>query len=251
MSEIKEYWNEFWEFRDKEGSQNDLIFQRLSHLKIHSVMKPCDHLLIIGCGDGDGVSLYGQKASLSVTGIDFSEPAIKMAQAKYPYPNHTFLVRDILNNGFPDGSYDVVISERCITNLPSKELQAQALDEVYRTLKPGGFLYLCEPSQQGYDAVDFMREKAGLPKLKRHWHNTLLDHYIVQHSKFDIFLTRSFGMYSLISKVVHPLYVSPEEPKFDDKLNRIASQIDSELSMYGSDLPSQHILYVLRKEVKW
>jgi arsenite methyltransferase len=39
---------------------------------------------------------------------------------------------------FPDGSIDVVLSNLCIHNIPSKEGRAQACREIVRVLKPGG-----------------------------------------------------------------------------------------------------------------
>ena len=39
---------------------------------------------------------------------------------------------------FPDGSFDVVLSNLCIHNIPSRRARDQACREIVRVLKPGG-----------------------------------------------------------------------------------------------------------------
>jgi len=38
-----------------------------------------------------------------------------------------------------------------------------------------------------------------------------------------------FGMYYLLSRIVHPLLVAPEQPKYDAKINEIAKIIASKI----------------------
>lgn len=242
---IADYWETFWERRTMIGSQNDLLFQQMSHEKIYEEMDECNRLLILGCGDGDGIDLYEKKV-WSVTGIDFSHEAIKKADSRFP--NHNFMVKDITKiESIQSLSFDAVISERCITNLDTVEKQCQVLRSVQKILKPGGKLYLCEPTVQGYDETDLMREKMGLAKLKRHWHNLLLDESIVEKYGLRLVARHTFGMYTLISRILYPAYIYPEEPSFNDRMNRVAYQMSRDLFAYGSQLPSQHTLFVLEK----
>jgi SAM-dependent methyltransferase len=239
------YWETFWERRNVIGSQNDLLFQQMSHEKIYDAMKMCDRLLILGCGDGDGIELYGKKVC-SVNGIDFSREAIKKATTRFP--QHSFCVADITQlDAIQSWTFDAVISERCITNLNTIEKQLGVIKTVNRMLKPGGRFYLCEPTVQGYDEVDRMRLKMGLSTLKRHWHNLLLDEGIVETTGLTLVERHTFGLYTLISRILYPLYIYPEEPSFDDRMNRVAYTMSKELFKYGSMLPSQHTLFVLEK----
>ncbi len=241
---IKQYWEKFWESREDPGSQNDKIFQKLSHERIYDCMVPCDNLLVIGCGDGDGIELY-QKRAINVTGIDFSEDAIHKARSKFV--KHTFIVSDILTTNLPDGSFDSVISERCITNLDTISMQLKAFEEIYRILKPGGVFYMCEPTLNGYDAVDKLRELVGLSKIKRHWHNLLIDENN-GFGKLTLISKQNFGLYTLISRIIYPLYVYPEEPAFDSKMNEVAYKISNTMFSYGYEIPSQHTLYTFMKD---
>jgi arsenite methyltransferase len=45
---------------------------------------------------------------------------------------------DATSMNFADGSFDVVLSNLCIHNIPTKEGRDQACREIVRVLKPGG-----------------------------------------------------------------------------------------------------------------
>lgn len=243
-NDIHDYWGEFWNNRAYPGSQNDLIFQKISHEKIYEEMSECERLLVIGCGDGDGIELYGKKAA-EVIGIDFSLPAIEKARKKFK--RHTFYVSDITDIQISSEIFDMVISERCITNLTTEESQISSLKEISRLLTSDGILYLCEPTLSGYKQVDEIRMSLGLPILKRHWHNLLFDHNLISRSGMHIARAQNFGIYTLISKLVHPLYTYPNEPEFDGKMNTIAYDLNNVAFDYGESLPSQHTLYTVVK----
>jgi SAM-dependent methyltransferase len=239
-----DYWEKFWVNRSNSGSQNDLVFQKISHEKIYEKMKECERLLVIGCGDGDGIELYGKKA-LEIVGIDFSASAIRKSRSRFK--QHAFYVSDITDTKLGSGNFDAIISERCITNLVTPESQLAALNEVNRLLTPDGTFYLCEPTLSGYDQVDDLRTSLGLPVLKRHWHNLLFDDDLISRSGMHIARTQNFGIYTLISRIIHPLYVYPDEPKFDGKMNTIAYEMCKVAFNYGVSLPSQHTLYTIYK----
>lgn len=243
---MKKYWENFWYLRQECGSQNDPFFQKASINAIAHVLNSCDNLLILGCGDGFGIEKYSEKAS-NITGIDYSESAIKKARGRYSA--FQFLHGNILQKQFQNDQFDAVISERCLCNLASVHDQVRIFGIVHDYLRKNGQFIVCEPWLQGYDAIDKIRAAFSLEPLKRHWHNILLDDDIITKSGFEIAGSYTFGIYSLISRIFHPVYVYPEEPRFNNRINEIGSLINNE-TMFLDDfahLPSQHILYNLLK----
>lgn len=254
MNDIKKYWDTFWDNRKDFGSQNDLFFQELSSDVIASLLKPEEVALDVGCGDGCNSGKYARIVK-KVIGFDYSESAIKKAtvdnRAMIEKGKMSFAIWNLLEkrSSFTE-VFDVVICERTLSNLSKLKEQETALGIMRDYLKIGGRAIICEPSLEGYDRLDEIRKSFGLPVLKRHWHNLLVDEKILQCSKFfEIEKRVTFGVYSLISRVFYPLFILPDEPVFDSKVNKIAKDICRSLMMQDeySNLPSQHILYVLRK----
>lgn len=99
-----------------------------------------DAVLDLGSGAGNDCfvarSIVGETGS--ITGLDFTDEMLKLAQAnnqKLGYQNVQFVKGDIEEMPLPDNAFDVVISN-CVLNLvPDKQL---AFAQILRVLKPGG-----------------------------------------------------------------------------------------------------------------
>jgi hypothetical protein len=63
---------------------------------------------------------------------------------------------------------------------------------------------------------------------------------------FDIVEVRRFGLYDLISRIVHPLLVSPAEPQYAAKINDVARQVAAQLR--GADELSREFSAFLRRK---
>jgi arsenite methyltransferase len=53
---------------------------------------------------------------------------------------------DVRNLSFPDGTFDVVLSNLCLHNIPSPEERAKACREIARVLKPKGIAVIADKS---------------------------------------------------------------------------------------------------------
>jgi hypothetical protein len=54
-----------------------------------------------------------------------------------------------------------------------------------------------------------------------------------------------FGTYDLVSRVVHPLLVAPDEPRYDARINEVAAKVALERS--GDVMNSRIAIFCLRK----
>jgi tocopherol O-methyltransferase len=92
----------------------------------------------IGCGYGKTAARFADKLGLSVTGFTLSQEQARVARVR-PGPL-TFHVRDWLQNGMSDGSFDHAYAIESTEHIADK---GRLFAEVARTLKPGGRFVVC------------------------------------------------------------------------------------------------------------
>jgi SAM-dependent methyltransferase len=93
-------------------------------------------VLDFGCGGGTAWLAKRYR----VTGLDASDESVRACSQLYS----DTIAGDICNTGFSTGCYDAVVSKFVLEHLP-EEAAAEALTEIARVLKPGGyFISLCD-----------------------------------------------------------------------------------------------------------
>ena len=108
-------------------------------------VKAGDRALDLCCGTGDIAFALAAKGA-DVTGLDFSEKMLEVAQARLQQPaNHgrtvKFLQGDAQKLPFPDNSFDAVTMGYGLRNLSSWEA---GLQEMVRVAKPGGRIVILD-----------------------------------------------------------------------------------------------------------
>jgi hypothetical protein len=107
---------------------------------------------------------------------------------------------------------------------------------------------MVEGTRQGRAALNRAREAAGLPAMPPVAYNLDFDEERFWPFAAELFETETvvrFGLYDLISRIVHPLFVAPAEPRYDGELNRVAAHVAARLS--GMDELSRAFVAVLRR----
>lgn len=99
-------------------------------------------VLEVGSGRGGG-ALYicRNLGPRSVTGLDFSEEAVRLCNRYRRAPGLTFVRGDALSMPFPDGAFDAVIN---IESSHCYEDMDRFLSEVHRVLRPGGRFFFAD-----------------------------------------------------------------------------------------------------------
>lgn len=255
---VKNFWNHLAEKYDTDPTTTirDMHFKYLEIEEIKKLLQPGDRVLDAGCGNGLQTIYYSQEVK-EIVGIDFANKMIDVAKkiaSEFSDKNLVlrnnlkFMTGDILNIKFPNDSFDKVIVERVLINLPTKEDQLTAMEEIYRVCKKNGLVILVESTKQGHDRVDFFRKLFDLEPIQKHKNNLYIDEIEfmdILKGKFNIIEVKRFGMYHFISKVLYPLFVYPEEQQFDSKFNELARKIGSKITDFEGC--SHHVMFILRK----
>ena len=98
-------------------------------------------VLEVGCGPGHLSILLARRHGLDVTGLDLDEAMIERARANADRPGDgdqrrpSFLVGDVASLGFPDRSFDLVLSTLAMHHWADP---AAGLAEIGRVLRPNG-----------------------------------------------------------------------------------------------------------------
>jgi ubiquinone/menaquinone biosynthesis C-methylase UbiE len=213
-------------------------------------LKSSDVALDIGCGNGMTTVQFATRVS-RIIGGDCVEEMLVRARAMHARENLEYRVLDILDLQIPDATFDVVIAERCLINLPDWEMQKQAIREVARVLKPGGRFLMSESYEEAFLAFAALRQRFGIPPMRRHPNNYLLREQWLRAflpQLFDIVSVEKMGVYYFVSRIIHPLLVAPQEPRYDAPINDVAVRMALEMAPALFSEYSVNGLYVLQKK---
>lgn len=142
MTELNEqrHWYEDWHGKDRSGLPVETMKQSMRLFSLHSALRQIDyvHPLIIGCGQGDELSLVN---ATSIVAFDLSRKAVTNARRMAP-PNY-YLQADGMHLPFGDHLFDLVIASEVIEHILVPETM---LSEIGRVLRPSGVLVLTTPN---------------------------------------------------------------------------------------------------------
>lgn len=99
-----------------------------------------DRILDVGCGTGTILNYISKRKQMHGFGIDESESMLIKAREKKT--GCTFLTGDAGNLPFEAASMDVITACMAYHHFPD---QNKFRKEAMRVLKPGGYLYICDP----------------------------------------------------------------------------------------------------------
>ena len=146
----KKFWDRVAFIYTPFMKNNDSIYKKVCEI-VSEYLKKDMSVLELACGTGQLTFLLADKVS-SWEATDFSEKMIALSKKQYPDENISFSVQDATNLPYNENSFDAVVIANALHIMPNPEL---ALDEIYRVLKPNGFLF----------APTFVYEEKA-PKLK-------------------------------------------------------------------------------------
>lgn len=258
MDGIRKHWEESGESFPTTGlitpTSRDPYLGQMEEENIISFLDPNQAVLEVGCGDGSHTVKYARQVK-SLSALDLVETLLNMAKkraAEAQLGNVDFTNGSVLalKDLYPAGSFDCLISQRCLINLSEWEFQQDALKQAHSLLRKGGLLLFTEGFQDALDELNTVRQKFKLPEIavafNRNFIRPDFESFITQF--FDILEVRHYGSYLFLSRVFHPLAVLPSEPKHDAQINKVAMEIARTVPMKELDKYSYNSFYALRKK---
>jgi ubiquinone/menaquinone biosynthesis C-methylase UbiE len=258
---ITDYWSEQAKTYGSSPQANtpDYWLREIEYSNIVRILNELGgnaNVLDIGCGNGyTTLRLHEAFPQHGFLGGDLSPEMIHVAQESLralgsaASSNVRFEVIDVLDLKQYESSFDVVVSVRCLINLPSAELQWAALKQIWRALKKNGQCVLIENFQEPQDALNKVREGLGLPPIPIRWHNHFFSESELLAECEGLFEVAESvpitSTYYLITRVVYSKLCQLEGrvPDYDHPIYQIATK----LPILG-DLGPVRLLRLMKKD---
>jgi SAM-dependent methyltransferase len=261
ISEIKQYWEKSAEAAlDTDGlrpAARDPYLQDVVESRIEKWLRSGDKVLDVGCGDGGSTVRFARRVK-EILGVDYIDKFVdraKCAANNARLSNSKFETADVLNllqviQTY--GKFDIAVSIRCLINLNSWEKQAAAIEQIAGTVKSGGLYLTSEGWAEGFDQLNLLRSRVGLPEMSVVKYNLLMrrgDFEREVSKYFDILDYESAGLFLFLSRVVQPLFVAPDAPSHQHRLNDIGAQLEKN-TLLGQQMNSCDYagVYILRRK---
>ena len=189
---VTDAWTEFMgeNFHFGYFESDDMELDRATEMLIEKMLELTDiggesRVLDVGCGIGGPAFYIHEKYGCAIDGISTSERGIQLASSasrEKGYDDVRFKVADGIDNGFPDGTFDIVWIMEATHLIKDKR---SLFRECRRVLKHGGTLVLCDIMQMLL-----------LPLHKGLWH-------FVTHGGDYYTLLKTFGPAQVLSPGVY------------------------------------------------
>jgi SAM-dependent methyltransferase len=203
----------FWDSRAREYGADRQATLREKYLRLLEIktMKRLirrytpKRVLDVGCGNGYSTKLYAREfPGIQFIGMDYSEEMIQYAQQS-PVPNCRFFVGDVLDTtSLKEGDFDLIMSQRCLQNLPDYELQQKAINNLLTRKNRDGHMLLMECSKDGVAQLNNLRVRLGKKPIDNiePWHNNFFEDKSLR-ADFGARIVYFSSTYMFFAKVLH------------------------------------------------
>jgi ubiquinone/menaquinone biosynthesis C-methylase UbiE len=151
---------------DKIAREYDASRDKFDHrkeLKEFAALLPENaKVLDVGCGAGVPVDRFLAESGFDVTGIDFSENMLGLAETNVPEAR--FFRKDMTRLDFEDNSFDGLVAFYSIIHVP-REKHSSLFESFHNILKPEGIMLVC----MGPDEWEAVGEYQGTEMFWSHY----------------------------------------------------------------------------------
>lgn len=223
MRQHKSSTDEHWNRRASSDIEPELVnihdsVQRdLEFELFRKFLSQTDKVLEVGCGNGY-VTQQIRELVDHVDAFDFSENMVEQARRLYGERNNSFFQDNVLAPAHLNTPYDIAVCVRVLINLVDLEEQIRAFENIKNSVKTGGRIILVEGFTDGFDALSEIRVRCGMPPLtpaKINFYSSIAD-FLDGIQDVEIVDQFHLGMFDVLTRIVYPAYVGPENAAFSD-----------------------------------
>lgn len=163
-------WANFEYIRTKQLARSIAILDTIHSIMLEKkLQKP--RILDLGCGVGWLSAMLGLIGP--TVGVELSDTAVREAAQRWPYVE--FRQADIMSWEYPQGAFDIVVSQEVIEHI---EDQARFIQMTADLLAPGGVVILTTPNARTFMALS--------PKARQEWTNQPLEDWLTVSQLRDL-----------------------------------------------------------------
>src|SRR5512133_379473 len=236
FEEIKRYWEERAAGDSSAQSTTQDFYLREIEFNVlldHIRMYVPENVVDVGCGDGRTTSRLSQNfPDISFIGYDYSHSMIENAKKvvlEKAFTNINFEQLDICDG--MKRSSDLIYTTRCLINLPSWDLQKNALSNIHKALSVGGHYLMVENFMEGQDNFNQVRKSFGLSEIAVREHNLFFKRQQLLDFFNGIFIVEKeiniSSTYYLTSRVIYSKMCAEtgKQPDYFDDHHRFAAGV--------------------------
>lgn len=242
---IKKFWDSQADKPGHNASWGDNWCVSLEIDNISQYIKDGDTVLDVGCANGFAMLEQHKRHKIAVTGIDFSE---QMVEAAWKNKMANACVGDVRKISFPDETFDVTYTTRCLINLPTWEEQMQGIKECIRVTKTGGTVILSEAFYEPLQKLNAIRLIAGLPPLVEHDFNRYikkqkLGEFLLELNPDQWTVNDFSSVYYLGSRFLRELVTNVNDFEgYSNPINEIFFNLEKDYSGGGFGIQQAYII---------
>jgi SAM-dependent methyltransferase len=237
FAEIKEYWTDHG--RRETGAdarppkKRDEFLQTVIESHMARWLTKDSRAADFGCGDGRSTLVFAEKVR-DIVGFDYIAERIEKAErnrAAAGVKNAKFSVGDVLNADSVCKDFerfDTVTVIRLLINLPSWDLQAKAIGQLARIVRPGGLFLISEGWTEGVDGINRLRARCGMAPMTIVPNNLFISKKTLElecAKYFRLVTCQNLGFYYFMSRMFQPAFTAPEPPQHDHHINETAARL--------------------------
>ncbi|RME58718.1 class I SAM-dependent methyltransferase [Candidatus Parcubacteria bacterium] len=237
FEQVKNYWEQRAAMDSSAQSTTMDFYLRDIEFRVMKNMierlKP-KNVMDIGCGDAKTTARLARTfPHINFTGGDYAESMVSNARKAFSVNDidNLEIVHCDVTKQLPLKNIDLIYTTRCLINLPSWDLQRQALENISESLSAGGYYIMIENFIEGQNNFNRVRRDFGLPEIPVRDHNLFFEREVLLDYVAKLFeIVEELNIsstYYLVSRVVYSKICQENdiEPDYFDSHHKYAARL--------------------------